>query len=464
MIKLIAAVSNNRGIGKDNQIPWRLQKEMNHFREVTTLAAKNKYNIVIMGRKTWESIPECFRPLKKRKNYIISSKLLYQDYVFKSLRIALLHAKRDPHCDTIFIIGGEQLYKEAILSCDEIILSVIRKKYDCDRFFPLIPTDFSINSYISCEDIDTKTNKKVKYNIINYSKSKNKYDHPEFQYISAIRDILSYGYESDDRTGVGTLSKIGVTMRFDISKYFPLLTTKKTFMKAIIHELLWFLRGETNATLLKDKGVRIWDGNTSREFLDNLGFTDREVGDGGPIYGFNFRHYGAEYINCQTDYKGFGVDQVKYVIDLIKNNPTSRRILINLWNPTVLNEMVLPPCHMVYQFFVKNNKLSCSMYQRSGDMGLGVPFNIASATLMTHIFAKICKLEVGEFVHTIGDAHIYKNHIIQLEEQIKRNPTPFPILEINKEKEYNKVEDFEYKDFKLIGYLPQDPIKMKMAI
>ena len=358
MIKLIAAISNNRGIGKDNQIPWRLQKEMKHFTDVTTFAAKNKYNIVIMGRKTWESIPKLFRPLKNRKNYIISSKLLHQDYVFKSLKIALLHAKRDPHCDNIFIIGGEQLYKDGITYCDQIILTVIRKKYECDRFFPLIPTNYSIKSYKSFEDIDTKTNKKVKYDIINYHRI-SLYDHQEYQYLQSIRNILLNGYSSDDRTGVGTLSTIGVNMRFDISKHFPLLTTKKTYMKAIIHELLWFLKGETNANLLKEKGVHIWDGNTSREFLDNLGFTEREEGDGGPIYGFNFRHYGAEYINCKTDYTGYGFDQVKYVIDLIKNNPTSRRILINLWNPTVLKDMVLPPCHMVYQFFVKNNKLSC---------------------------------------------------------------------------------------------------------
>ena len=463
MIKLIATISNNRGIGKDNQIPWKLQKEMNHFTKVTSYASDNKYNIVIMGRKTWESIPKAYRPLKNRKNYIISSKLLYQDYVFKSLKIALLHARRDPHCDNIFIIGGEQLYKEAIFCCDQIILTVIRKRYDCDKFFPLIPNSFKISSYKSFEDFDKNTNKKVKYDIINYSKI-NRYDHQEYQYLHSIKYILMNGYSSDDRTGVGTLSVIGVNMRYDISKYFPLLTTKKTYMKAIIHELLWFLKGETNAKLLQDKGVHIWDGNTSREFLDNLGFTKRKEGDGGPIYGFNFRHYGAKYIDCNTDYSNQGFDQVQYVVNLIKNNPSSRRILINLWNPTVLNDMVLPPCHMVYQFFVKNNKLSCSMYQRSGDMGLGVPFNIASATLMTHIFAKICNLQVGELVHTIGDAHIYKNHIKQLEQQVKRNPTPFPILEINKNKTYNKVEDFEYSDFKLIGYLPHNPIKMEMAV
>ena len=264
-----------------------------------------------------------------------------------------------------------------------------------------------------------------------------------------------------DRTGV-VKSTFGIHI-FDISKHIPLLTTKKVFSRGIIEELLWFLRGETDNKTLQKKNVHIWDGNTSREFLDSLGHTDREEGDGGPIYGFNFRHYGAKYIDCHTDYTGKGYDQVKEIIRLIKEEPNSRRILINLWNPCVLNEAVLPPCHVLYQFRVYGDRLCCSMYQRSGDMGLGVPFNIASATLMTYIFAHLTGKKPWKLVHTIGDAHIYTNHEDALREQLKRKPYSFPLIHI-KDRGQKKVEDYDVKDFVISGYECHPRIKMDMAV
>lgn len=287
----------------------------------------------------------------------------------------------------------------------------------------------------------------------------------EKQYLDQLKNIIDNGIISDDRTGVGTKSLFGCQMRFNLQNSFPLLTTKKMFTKGIIEELLWFLRGETDSKLLENKGVNIWKGNTSREFLDKMNFKDREEGDGGPIYGFNFRHYGAQYINSKTDYTttDCGIDQINNVLRMIKEEPNSRRILINLWDPKVIDEMVLPPCHVLYQFRVYGNKLCCSLYQRSGDMGLGIPFNIASASLLTCILAKLSNLEPYEFIHTIGDAHIYLNHEEALKEQITREPYSFPILKII-DRDQKKVEDFLLEDFVFENYNCHKSIKMEMAV
>jgi thymidylate synthase len=286
----------------------------------------------------------------------------------------------------------------------------------------------------------------------------------EHQYLNQIKKIIETGYISNDRTKTGTKSLFGSQMRFNLEDYsFPLLTTKKMYIKGIIEELLWFLKGDTNSKNLECKGVSIWKGNSSRETLDNLGFTTRGEGDCGPIYGHNFRHYGAEYKDCNTNYKGCGYDQVKTVLRLLKEDPTSRRIIINLWDPLSLNQTVLPACHVLYQFKVIGNKLSCSLYQRSGDMGLGVPFNIASASLLTIIFAKLSGLEPYELIHSIGDCHIYLDHEEGLKRQISRTPFIFPSLKVVDRKQC-KVEDFNVDDFVINNYEYHDKIKLNMAI
>lgn len=285
----------------------------------------------------------------------------------------------------------------------------------------------------------------------------------EMQYVNAIRDILDNGTVRTDRTGTGTISKFGLQMRFNLANNsFPLLTTKRVFWKGVAEELLWMVSGKTNTLILKEKGITIWDGNTSREFLDESGFYDRCVGDLGPGYGFQWRHFGAEYVDCHTDYTGQGVDQIENCIRLIKEMPHSRRIVMSAWNPRDIDKMSLPPCHMFCQFYVDNGKLSCQMYQRSADMGLGVPFNIASYSLLTKMMAQVCGLECGEFIHCIGDAHIYLNHVDALKEQIKRTPRPFPTLTVNSSK--TDINSFEYGDFYLVGYRPYPTIKMKMAV
>jgi dihydrofolate reductase/thymidylate synthase len=286
--------------------------------------------------------------------------------------------------------------------------------------------------------------------------------HAEAQYLDLIREIIEEGNVKGDRTGTGTISKFGKQMRFDLRRNFPLLTTKRVFWRGVAEELLWFVGGRTNAAELREKDIKIWDGNGSREYLDSVGLGHREVGDLGPVYGFQWRHFGAKYEDMHADYSGQGVDQLAEVIDKIKNNPNDRRILLTAWNPAALKEMALPPCHMFCQFYVANGELSCQMYQRSCDMGLGVPFNIASYSLLTCMIAQVCGLKPGDFVHCCGDTHVYSNHVEPLTRQLEVEPRPFPTLTINPEK--MDIDAFEFSDFTITGYDPHPKIEMKMAV
>lgn len=281
-------------------------------------------------------------------------------------------------------------------------------------------------------------------------------------YLGLAEHIIQHGRSKGDRTNTGVLSVFGAQVRYSLRDQFPLLTTKKVFWRGILEELLWFIRGSTNSKELSAKGVKIWDANGSRDFLDNLGFTDREEGDLGPVYGFQWRHFGAEYTDMHADYTGQGVDQLQKVIDTIKTNPEDRRIIMCAWNPKDLPRMALPPCHALCQFYVCDGELSCQLYQRSGDMGLGVPFNIASYSLLTYMIAHITGLKPGDFVHTLGDAHVYVNHIEPLKEQLQREIRPFPKLRILRKVE--KIDDFRLEDFEIYDYNPHPIIKMKLAV
>lgn len=288
--------------------------------------------------------------------------------------------------------------------------------------------------------------------------------HDEEEYLNLIRKILKKGKVRDDRTGVGTISIFGAQMRFSLRDQFPLLTTKRTFWRGVAEELIWFIQGNTNAKDLSDKNVRIWDANGSREFLDSRGLNKNDEGDLGPVYGFQWRHFGAEYGACKDDYGGKGVDQLKQVIDMIRNDPNSRRIIMSAWNPVDIPKMALPPCHVMCQFYVNDGELSCQLYQRSADMGLGVPFNIASYALLTYMIAAITNLKPGDFVHTIGDAHVYKNHVEPLQKQLEREPKPFPKLNFKRMEEIKEIDDFKFEDFELVGYKCHPTIKMDMAV
>ncbi|XP_038051806.1 thymidylate synthase-like isoform X1 [Patiria miniata] len=286
--------------------------------------------------------------------------------------------------------------------------------------------------------------------------------HDELQYLQLIRRIIDEGQTKEDRTGTGTRSIFGVQSRYNLRGQFPLLTTKRVFWRGLAEELLWFIRGCTSVKALVDKNVHIWDANGSRDFLDKRGLSHYEDGDLGPVYGFQWRHFGATYKTMHDDYTGQGVDQLANVIHKIKTDPTDRRIIMSAWNPCDLDKMALPPCHAFVQFYVVNKELSCQLYQRSGDMGLGVPFNIASYSLLTYMIAHITDLTPGDFVHTIGDAHVYKNHIDALEVQLQREPLPFPTLHIKRKVE--NIDDFTMDDFEIREYKSHPKIAMAMAV
>src|SRR3990167_3252357 len=284
----------------------------------------------------------------------------------------------------------------------------------------------------------------------------------EASYLNLIKEILENGNLKKDRTGVGVKSIFGAQMRFSLRNgEIPLLTTRKIFWRGIVEELLWIIRGQTDSKILSKQGVKIWNANGSREYLDKLGFVDRAEGDLGPVYGFQWRHYGAEYKTCSSDYTGQGIDQLVNVIRTIRENPDDRRMIVCSWNPIDLKQMALPPCHCLFQFYVAEGELSCQMYQRSSDVMLGVPFNISSYSLLTIMIAHICGLKPGDFIHSMGDVHIYLNHLEQAREQSLRTPGKFPTIKIKRTVE--KIDDFSYADFELIGYTPQSEIKMEMA-
>jgi thymidylate synthase len=262
------------------------------------------------------------------------------------------------------------------------------------------------------------------------------------QYEELLKHVYSTGAEKSDRTGTGTRSIFGAQIRFDLSKGFPLITSKKVHLKSIIHELLWFIKGDTNTKYLTDNGVRIWD-----EWAD-------KDGNLGPVYGHQWRNW------PKTD--GGTIDQLSEVIETLKNNPDSRRIIVSAWNVADLPKMALMPCHAFFQFYVANGKLSCQLYQRSADMFLGVPFNIASYALLTLMIAQVCNLEPGDFIHTFGDAHIYSNHFEQVELQLSRDLRPYPTMKINKE--VKSIFDFKYEDFELENYNPHPAIKGAVAV
>ncbi|HEY7986090.1 MAG TPA: thymidylate synthase [Methylophilaceae bacterium] len=262
------------------------------------------------------------------------------------------------------------------------------------------------------------------------------------QYLDLMRHVLEHGNKKEDRTGTGTLSVFGYQMRFDLAQGFPLLTTKKVHLKSIIHELLWFLQGSTNIKYLKDNGVSIWD-----EWAD-------ENGNLGPVYGYQWRNWPKP--------DGTHIDQITQVVNMIKKNPDSRRLIVSAWNVADVDQMKLPPCHAFFQFYVADGKLSCQLYQRSADIFLGVPFNIASYALLTMMVAQVCGLKLGDFVHTLGDAHIYLNHMDQTREQLSRAPRSLPTMRINPE--VKDIFGFKFEDFTLENYDPHPAIKATVAV
>lgn len=522
---VVALAEETLGIGYQGKLPWHIPGEMKYFKELTLKTkASNSRNAVVMGRKTWESIPKKFRPLNGRVNIIVSSRAPEEviepkdenTFVVKSLEESFRVVDSLDTCtEKFFLIGGSSLFHQALLKdvVDELYITEVKGEYKVDVFFPLINLENGRNSsfkevtndfenvpdvpncafkkYVreeeekkplkiseekeniegslnsSSESVDKVAKKVVdsatELDNIRKEIKQNSSKHEEYQYLDLVGEAIAVGNVKMDRTQVGTHSLFGRTMRFSLENdVFPLLTTKSTFFRGVAEELLFFISGKTDNRILQEKRIHIWDLNCTREFLDKRGLKDREVNDLGPVYGFQWRHFGADYKTFKDDYSGKGVDQLKTLIERIKTNPNCRRLILSAWNVKDLPQMVLPPCHMFAQFYVHDGKLSCQMYQRSADLGLGVPFNIASYALLTRMIAQCCGLKAHEFVHVMGDCHVYKNHVTQLKQQLKRKPREFPKLKLNKDK--TDIDSFVFEDFELVGYKPHKKIKMQMAV
>ena len=537
---VVAYTFGKQGIGKDGKIPWNIPEDMSHFKHITKPKTNDKttFSIVIMGRKTWDSIPEKFKPLPDRYNVILSNDDNYrleQNTIYKNGSIldntyntdnttGVFFTTWDNFINTdyinieniinnvnniynsvnyinrfnYYVIGGEQIYKKALESNLNITIYSTEiypvDKIECDSFFPNIlnlnntsnvynnnTTITSVSPFQTSRFVD-KNNNYYLYRFINYYIQKQNttntifpFKSSEDEYLSLMRNILYSGTSNDDRTGVGTLSLFGSMLKYDLRDTFPLCTTKRMFFRAIFEELMFYLSGKTDNKILQEKGIHVWDGNTSRDFLDKRGLGHYEEGDMGQTYGFNYRHFGGEYKGCGVDYglgtdSHIGYDQVANIIHLIKNEPSSRRIIIDLWDCASIEKAALPSCLCKYQFNVNTIKkeLNLAIYLRSSDFFLANNWNSTCGALLVHLLCNMEGIELtpGELTVFIADAHIYKSHIVQVQLNLERQPLPFPkllIKLINGEKKQN-ILDFKFEDLDLIGYKSYPNIKAEMAI
>jgi thymidylate synthase len=480
-IWFILAHSYSQGISKFGKIPWNCKKDISFMKSIiTTPGLKNG---LLMGRKTFESIG---RVLPNRENIIVTShKLDYNAHIVESISDGI-EKSRELRLDILWVFGGATIYEEFLVNpefsqlIDGFIITTVPER-PCDTFIQTNIYEFmekhqhtifqspkvlervtdgvyelSIYSRLASlrEEWDTIV-RSLEGNTIDKS------------YLELVKRILSQGNRRDTRNGA-TISKFGENISFDLSEGFPLLTTKKVFFNGVIRELLWFIKGDTDARHLEANNVTIWSGNTSKEFLDKNGLPYEE-GIGGPIYGYQWRNFGQEYaykdkngeLQTTTGVK-HGVDQLQFIIDELKENPMSRRLFMSSWNPNQLSQMCLPPCHISYQFYVENGRLSCMMVQRSADVFLGLPFNIASVALLVHFIANIVGLEPGKIFISIGDAHIYEEHLEAVRVQLGRSGMDYDLPRIILKRKPRKMEDYEFEDVEIQNYKSHPPIKAKM--
>lgn len=499
-ITFIASVTSKLEIGKDGGLMYESPSDLAFFKTVTN------GHTIIMGRKTWDSIPKRFRPLKNRENIVLSKTKGSKKKSIESCgaKVMTFSSFKTWYRQTIqktpnrhyFVIGGASIYKmfldDSLVTPSKMILThIVPQRLQNENqpqskrvsfsikskmsYFPSIPDTYQLISYSEQHDEILSNNKSISYRVLMFRRVLKK--SCERNYLHLLNDILDNGVERLDRTGTGTISVFGRQMRFDLSNgKIPVLTTKHVPWKSCIQELLWFLRGDTDARVLQKQGVKIWDGNTSREFLDSRGLTHYDEGILGPGYGFQWRHFGALYKQEYADTSTLtnpaaigGFDQIEYILHELKTNPYSRRIFLSAWNPAKNEEMALVPCHVSCQFYVDNNergekRLSCHMYQRSADMFLGEPWNILSYSILTCLLAKKCNITPHELIISLGDAHIYKDHIKNVEIQLQRDCRPFPQLVLVDDIISKDFKDISIDDFSIIGYFPHEKLGGKMSI
>jgi len=489
MLKIIFAISNKGDFCSIDRtsLPWgRVPEDLKYFRNLTTGIGNNA---VIMGKNTFASIGH--KPFPNRTNIIVS-KTLYNDintishsittkdqdyYIIPSLNEAIKKAKKLVTGD-IFIIGGLDILREALHreDIDYIYVTIISgKRIDqisegsTIKFEYITPASNILKSRTLYESDD--------YSLLFHEFWNHKVNSEEDKIIQLIKNVLENGKKRLDRTTIGTIGLFAQTFRLDISTHFPLLTSKRVFWKGVVEELLWFLRGSSDTKELEEKGVNIWKGNTSREFLDSRGLHHYREGELGPGYGYQWRSFGRKYYTLEEQHQlmcdGYkqtekrGVDQIEEVIRMLREDRYSRRILVNAWNAYELENMALPPCHYAFQFYVEEENLgtfnlSILVNMRSCDIFLGLPFNIASYALLTYMIAKMVDMKPKEMIFMLGDAHIYSNHIDQCYKMLERPLRELPTLRIKEKKE--RIEEYQFEDLELVNYNPHPIIKGEMAI
>ena len=465
---------NKFAIGKDEDLLVRIPQDLKFFRDTT------RNNIVVMGRKTWQSLPTPSLP--GRVNIIVTnnpkeyeSKFYDYDINFMTPIQVVEHFKHSNSYrgyENVYVIGGAQMFKLFPEPHKIFITHVIPDSLDNLKSGDVVFVDppdnhYKLIGYSLMYNYTTKDgNNSGQFRHLIYRRGVSDYN-INHTYSSLCHNIIERGMEKDDRTGVGTLSIFGQNLRIDLQKGFPLLTTKYIPWKHVIEELLWFIRGDTDSKLLEEKGVKIWKDNTTREFLDSRGLNYRQ-GVLGKGYGWQWRFFGAQYNEIFADTSrampNDGFDQLEYVVNEIKTNPDSRRILMCYWNPCDLDKVALPPCHFACQFYVRHGQLDCMFSMRSTDVALGLPFNIASYAALTMIIAKKCGLEPGHLIYSGGDVHLYKNHVESINLQLHRYARPLPTLVLDNSIVQKDLRQITIDDFTLIGYFPHPTIKMQMAV
>lgn len=456
-INIILACTQDQGIGFQGKIPWKCKEDLQLFQRFTS------NHSIIMGRKTFESIG---KSLPNRINIVVTSEDIEKDGVHfvKSVQEGV-NLARNMGTEILWVCGGAQIYDHFMKNyfISEFFITKC-PQYDCDTFIKN-----NIDDFITRLGFKEKFKPRLMeggFELRVYGINDEGYRTIDDDYLDLMERILKNGERRETRNGV-TISIFSEKISVDLSKGFPLLTTKKVFFNGVVRELLWFIKGKTDSKILEADGVNIWKGNTSKDFLEKNGLPYEE-GIGGPIYGFQWRKFGEKYIYEKngkiekTEGLEKGFDQLQFIIDEIKTNPNSRRLFMSGWNPNQLEQMCLPPCHVSYQFYVNNGVLSCQMYQRSADVFLGLPFNIASTALLVHLVAKISGLRVGKVHICIGDSHLYEEHMDAVKMQLGRRSERriLPFLELDGD--LKKIDDYEYDNIRLRGYESGSIIKAKM--
>lgn len=467
MTTLIVACDKKNGISKDGIIPWKFKLDSDYFHDITTrVYEQGKCNVLVAGRNTWKQMSKM--KLGNREFLVVSNTMKNSNelHVASSIDDAINLTELLEYAH-VFVCGGKNVYKEYLERklVNTILITSIDFDYECDNVldFDIVPKSFYHEEHKRFV-IDGVKLSFDSYTIQHYHLIRN----PEISYLNMLYDILQNDYKHETRNSF-VYSNFAMTLTYDLGQSFPLLTTKRVFFKGIFEELLFFLRGDTDTKILEKKGINIWKGNTNREFLDKSGHKDYKEGDMGPMYGFNWLHYGAKYKGCDAKHEGF--NQLKYCLDLLKNDPHSRRIIMTTFNPEQASEGVLYPCHgIVVQFYVgKDNVISCSMTQRSADACCGIPFNIASYALLVHFICNVLnttsekkqEYTPGKLTLLFNDVHIYNDHVNNAMRQMLRIPYKFPQLKINKK--MTDMTDIEYEDIELLKYRNYGPLDYKMV-